>query len=203
MSDWKDFLTSGILEMYVMGHTSPEESLRVEEMAADHEEIRIELALIETTLQAYAQQHAVQPDPGIKPFLMATIDYIDRMEHGERPSFPPVLDAGSTLADYATWLDNEQFKLEEPLQEVQARIIGYSPHMTTAIVWLERGAPPETHTDELERFLIVEGTCNIMVGDEDNHLKAGDFFSIPLHRSHQVIVTSQQPCKVILQRIAA
>jgi mannose-6-phosphate isomerase-like protein (cupin superfamily) len=75
--------------------------------------------------------------------------------------------------------------------------------MTTAVVWLEHGAPPETHTNELEKFLIVEGTCNIIVDGRDHHLKPGDLFNIPLHLSHTVLVTSSITCKIILQRVAA
>jgi mannose-6-phosphate isomerase-like protein (cupin superfamily) len=203
MSVVNDFLASGILEMYVMGNTSDEENAQVEEMAAIYDEVKNELASIEHTLYEYAQQHAIAPDPTIKPFLMATIDYMDRLENGETPAFPPLLVADSKIEDYAEWLDNEDFALRGPLHEVHAKIIGYTPQMTTAIVWLEHGAPPEIHTNEVEKFLIVEGTCNIIVENQDNHLSPGDIFSIPLHLNHKVIVTSNHPCKIVLQRIAA
>lgn len=203
MSAWNDLLTSGILEMYVMGHTSPEENRYVEDMAARYEAVRAELDLIASTLESYAQLHAVEPDPTVKPFLMATIDYMDRLEKGEQPAYPPTLEAHSKIEDFALWLNSTDFSLTEPLRDIHAKIIAYTPQVTTAIVWLERGAPPEIHTDELEKFLIVEGTCNIVVGEQDNHLRPGDVFSIPLHLSHTVIVTSSQPCKIVLQRIAA
>ncbi len=59
------------------------------------------------------------------------------------------------------------------------------------------------HTHELEKFLILEGTCDITIEDEVYSLKAGDFLSIPLYNKHDVKVTSLNPCKAILQRIAA
>lgn len=203
MSELTDFLATGILEMYVMGYTTPEENLRVKSMATLHSQVKSEIEGIESTLVQYAMEHSVEPDPTIKPFLMATIDYMDRIGNGESPSFPPMLTPDSNVDDYAEWLNRKDLALEEPLNQIQARIIGYTPQVTTAIVWLEHGAPPETHTDELEKFLIVEGTCNIVVDGRDNYLQPGDVFSIPLYLSHTVMVTSVQPCKIILQRIAA
>ena len=84
-----------------------------------------------------------------------------------------------------------------------AKIIGYSAGAITAIVWIKKYAPQEVHDKEYERFLIVEGTCNIVVGDEVNQLVPGDYFAIPLFENHFVEVTSSIPCKVILQRVAA
>jgi mannose-6-phosphate isomerase-like protein (cupin superfamily) len=64
-------------------------------------------------------------------------------------------------------------------------------------------APDEIHDNEYEKFLIVEGECDITVGTNVHHLTPGNYFSIPLHATHSVKVTSKTPCKVILQRVAA
>ncbi len=90
------FIESGISELYVLGQISPGEKAQVEEMAALHEAVKEELDLIERTLEDYAFQHAITPDPTIKPFLMATIDYMERMAQGEAPSFPAGIASGLT-----------------------------------------------------------------------------------------------------------
>jgi mannose-6-phosphate isomerase-like protein (cupin superfamily) len=64
-------------------------------------------------------------------------------------------------------------------------------------------SPAEIHHDEYERFLIVEGTCDITIEKKVHHLKSGDFLAIPLFANHTVKVTSNIPCKAILQRVAA
>lgn len=203
MTELEQYMESGILEMYVMGHTSPEENLEVEEMAARHAIVKNAIEEISITLEQFATRHAVAPDLTIKPFLMATIDYMERLGSGEVASFPPELHTGSVIEDYREWLDRKDLELNEPLQVIHAKIIGYTPKMTTAFVWLELGAPPETHTDEFEKFLVLEGTCNIRIDGEDNHLKAGDVLIIPLFKEHSVQVTSACPCKILLQRVAA
>ena len=64
-------------------------------------------------------------------------------------------------------------------------------------------APQEVHDNEYKKFLIVEGTCDIVIGENAHSLVPGDVLEIPLHTTHFGRVTSSMPCKVILQRIAA
>ncbi|MEI8279596.1 MAG: cupin domain-containing protein [Bacteroidota bacterium] len=203
MSEVRAFIASGILEMYVLGQTTPEESALVEKMATEHIAIRKEINEISYALESYAQTQAVEPDPILKPFLMATVDYMERMNKGEVPAFPPQLHPKSTISDYDEWLPRSELYPAKPLINVNASILGYSPEITTAIVWLKLGTPPETHTHEYEKFLIVEGTCDITIGNEVHNMKPGDVLTIPMHISHHVNVTSPYPCKIILQRIAA
>ncbi|MBA3828187.1 MAG: cupin domain-containing protein [Taibaiella sp.] len=203
MNDLKEFIESGILEMYVLANASPEEILLVEQMAAVHEEVRNEIVEISKAVEKYAELHAEEPDPVAKIFIIATIDYMARMKNGETPSLPPVLHTGSKIADYAEWLNRKDLELTEPLEYAEARIIGYTPEATTAIIWLKYGAPPEMHTDEMEKVLVVEGNCEIIIGGEVNVMAPGDVLMIPLFKSHHVKVTSDFPCKIILQRAAA
>ena len=198
-----DYIQSGILEMYVSGITTPEETKEVEEMAAKYAEVRAEIDKISKDIELYAEMHAVTPSPTIKPFLMASIDYSERLKNGESPSFPPALNDNSKIADYKEWLDRKDIFKPEDFTDFHAKIIGYTPQMITAVIWIGQMAPDETHDDEHEKFLILEGTCDITVGNDVHHLKAGDYFAIPLHKTHMLKVTSDIPCKAILQRIAA
>jgi mannose-6-phosphate isomerase-like protein (cupin superfamily) len=203
MSNLLEYIESGILEMYVMGITSPEESIEVEAMAKKHPEIRSEIATISKNLELYSELHALQPAPTIKPFLMASIDYMERMKKGEKPSYPPQLNEYSKIQDYKEWLERPDIILPSDFSHFYAKIIGNTPEMITAVIWIGKMAPPEVHKDEYEKFLILEGTCDITISDKVHHLKAGDYLAIPLHETHMVQVTSDVPCKAILQRIAA
>lgn len=202
MKTGKEYIDSGILEQYVLGCTSTEESMEVERRAAQDAAIKQEIALISAALLTYAGCDAIEPNPVIKPFLMATIDYTERLKNGEPASFPPLLNEGALIADYAPWL-NRSDMVTPGTADVYAKIIGYTPEVISAIVWIKDYAPQEVHDNEYEKFLIVEGTCEIMVGDDVHALQPGDYFQIPLHKTHLVKVTSAIPCKVILQRLAA
>jgi len=203
MSAVKDYIESGILEQYVLGHTSAEETAMVRKMSAEHEEVRLALDDIQDVMESYALANAVTPPPTIKPFLLASVDFAKRMQNGEQPSLPPTLHTGSKKADYTIWLERPDMTLPEDFEHFYARIIGHTPQETTAIVWIEHLAPEELHHDEYEKFLVLEGTCDIVIGTEVHALVPGDFLAIPLHKTHEVRVTSDEPCKVILQRTAA
>lgn len=199
----KNYIDSGILELYVLGVASAMENEEVEKMASSYPEIRSEIEQIAMSMEAFGKHHGVSPDPTIKPFLMAMVDYMERLKNGESASFPPLLHQGSAITEYAEWINRKDIFLPDDFEDIHAKIIGYTPAVTTAIVWIKEGAPEEIHDDELENFLILEGSCNITIDGKPHHLVAGNFLSIPLYKKHDVKITSFIPCKLILQRIAA
>ena len=199
----ENFLESGIILAYVLGNATLEEAALVEMMAGQHPEIRFEINATEETLETYAMAHAIAPPPTVKPFLRATLDYTERMMKGESPAAPPHLNALSKISDYSEWLDRKDFILPTDFDGVYAKIFGYTPEAISAVVWIKEAAPYEVHDDEFEKFLVLEGTCDITIAGEVHQLKAGDYLAIPLYKDHMVKVTSSNPCKVILQRIAA
>lgn len=198
----QEYIESGILERYVLGTASLAEQKEVEERAAADPTIQQEINAISEAFETLALQHAIAPDPIIRPFLMATINYTERLQNGEPVTEPPLLNEKSTPSDYESWLSRTDM-VSPGTEDVFAKIIGHSEKALTAIVWLKKMAPQEVHDDEHERFLIIEGTCDIVVGESIHQLVPGDYFAIPLHSNHHIKVTSSIPCKVILQRVAA
>ncbi|MBC7450965.1 MAG: cupin domain-containing protein, partial [Cytophagales bacterium] len=188
------------LEIYVLGETSLKETMEVETMASEYVEIQKEIERISIAFEAYAEAHAVDPNSTIKPFILAGIDYSERMKNGEPVSFPPNLNEASRIEDYVAWLNRADMFLPDDFNEIYAKIIGYTPKAITAIVWIKNGAPEEMHHHEYEKFLIVEGTCDIHIGGTLHQLTAGDYCRMPLNIPHHVRISSDNPCKLILQR---
>lgn len=203
MKSVEQILASGLLELYVIGDLSDQDSSLVEAKLIEFPALKKELHNIELSLEQYAFANAVEPDPTLKGMTIAVANYTTRLESGEAAVNPPSLHEGSKISDFEQWLDRPNMQEPEEYDSMYGRIIGSNEEKTTLIVWLKDGAPDETHTDELEKFLIVEGTCDITIGDKVHSLKAGDFLSIPLHINHNVRVTSTTRCKVILERAAA
>lgn len=69
MENLKAFIESGVLELYVLGDLSPEETLRVKELASQYQEVRDELAAIEYAMEEFAMQNAVQPSEDVEAKL--------------------------------------------------------------------------------------------------------------------------------------
>ncbi len=203
MIDISTYIESGILELYVLRNLTEAQIVDVERLAVAYPAIAQEIFEIEVSLEQYALSQPLQPCIMAKPTIFSTIDFMERMTKGEPASFPPLLHEGSQISDYAEWLDREDMQLPNDFVDFHGKIIAHNEIASTLIVWLKVGSPAETHTNELESFLIVEGTCTITIDEDKFYLKAGDLLSIPLFKSHFVQVTSLYPCKVILQRAAA
>lgn len=205
MKELEDFMTSGILELYVLGDTSPEEDAVVQTMLSSYpDEISNEIAQICDALESIANRHAIEPDPIIKPFLLAKIDYMDRLQAGEPFVLVPELTEHSKIDDFKEWINRPDMIAPADFDGVFAKMLSHTDQLTAALVWLREMAPQEVHDDQYERFLILEGTCDITIEDHGTHsLQKGSFLQIPLHKSHHVIVTSATPCKILLQRVAA
>ncbi len=203
MSRLTEFIESGILELYASGQASVQEVKEVELMLATYPEVKSELNEINKAIEQYALFNAVEPDPTIKPFLLATIDFMERLDLGEEPGNPPLINEGSKIADYTEWIERKDLQLNVELNEFHAHILANNKEALTAFVWLRNGSPAETHKNLYEKFLVLEGSCDITIGETVHSLVPGDMLSIPLHVSHFVKVTSEIPCKVLLQRIAA
>jgi mannose-6-phosphate isomerase-like protein (cupin superfamily) len=203
MTNINEYIASGILELYVLGVTTNEENEELESLLLIHPELKEELNIISETIEAYALENAISVDPTIKPFLLAKIDYTERLTNGEQPTYPPELNKNSNISDYSPWINRTDMYLPEDFKDFHAKIIGHTPEVTTAIIWIKQMAPQEVHKNEFEKFLILEGTCELTIEDEVYHLKAGDYLAIPLYKKHDLKITSSIPCKAILQRIAA
>ncbi len=203
MNNVVKFIESGIIESYVLGLASPDEQKEVELMASMHTEVNEEIENISRSLQTVSAHNAPQPNSTVRPLIMATVDYVERIKHGEAPSDPPILNENSQLLDYQEWLSRPDMILPDDFNDIFIKIIAHTPQAISAIVWIEEETPYEVHEAEYEKFLIVEGTCDIIIDEKPHSLVAGDYMSIPLHSGHIVKVTSTIPCKVILQRVAA
>jgi mannose-6-phosphate isomerase-like protein (cupin superfamily) len=203
MNTVEEYINSGILEIYVLGMTSAEETVKVNEMAAKFVEIRTEIEEISKALEIDSSKKSFGPNETVKPYLMAVVDYTERLKGGEPMTFPPILTKESKIIDFEEWTSRADMVLTDDFENMYAKLIGHNPEATTAISWIKSHTPLEVHETELERFLILEGSCDITIGADIHSLKAGDFIAIPLHIGHSLVVTSNIPCKVILQRVAA
>jgi mannose-6-phosphate isomerase-like protein (cupin superfamily) len=193
---------SGLLELYIFGVLEGRELALVNEALAEFPALQKDLLEIENSLLKYIETVSPAPHGAVQPLLLATLDYKERLRKGEQPVTAPLLNENSRIEDYAQWLTDPGMVAPEGFDAMFAKIIAFEPDKTTAIVWLRYGAPDETHTNEYEKFLIVEGSCEITIGREVYIMKAGDYLTIPLFINHNVRVISEIPCKIILQRVA-
>lgn len=202
MSELGEFIDSGILEMYVLGMTSKEEHQQVEQMAAKYPPVARELQELRRVLEKLGSIDPLTPPAQVKASVMAGVNYMKRLEEGELPEMPPLLSKKTGVEDFQPWLERSDFQLPEDAPDLYARVMGQNHDRTTSLVWARKDIEPEVHRHEYESFLVVEGACEVFVGESSRILRAGDFLSIPLNVEHSAQVFSQVPCKFILERVA-
>lgn len=192
-------ITMDLIEQYVLGQLDVEQSRLVEAAGVKDSEVRSTIDALREGLEQEVRQNAVAPPAGVKERLLSRLE----IPETQRLDWPPVIHAGSKVTDFARWIDGPGMDRPADAEEVHAIPFADNAQGMSALVWLVQGSPEETHTDLVEKFLIVEGTCEISMRGEVFSLSPGDVLSIPLYTAHSVKVTSLIPCKVILQRIAA
>ncbi|HEU5365488.1 MAG TPA: hypothetical protein VFU62_08145, partial [Hanamia sp.] len=74
----EEFISSGLLELYAMRISSPEETQIVEETIKQYPELKQELDDIEISLEKYAQVNAIVPPISAKEKIMNRVFAEDR-----------------------------------------------------------------------------------------------------------------------------
>ncbi|MFL5810220.1 MAG: anti-sigma factor domain-containing protein [Flavisolibacter sp.] len=68
-----DIISSGLLELYVTGAATPEERIEVEQWAMQYPEVKQELENIQSALETYIFENAIQPGADVKRKIMSQI----------------------------------------------------------------------------------------------------------------------------------
>lgn len=68
-----EYISSGILESYVLGVATPEERKEVEMYASTYPEIKLELEAIEKAMHSYVTEHSITPPPRLKDKILAQL----------------------------------------------------------------------------------------------------------------------------------
>ena len=68
---------------------------------------------------------------------------------------------------------------------------------TSFVIWIKKGVKSHKHEKHSEVLYIMEGEGNMKVDDKTFTIKKGDYFRIPKNTYHSLVVTSQNPVKVI------
>ncbi|RYE36812.1 MAG: anti-sigma factor [Sphingobacteriaceae bacterium] len=70
MEDIKQYIESGILELYVLGNLAPQEKREVEEYAANYPAIKQELNDISRTMELFADHNAIEPRESLRETIV-------------------------------------------------------------------------------------------------------------------------------------
>lgn len=169
----------------------------------------VELDKTEAALLAFAELHAVTPPLSMRDRILGNLYKLAELQK-KRQYF--TLDNLPLLTADVNWLDwEEAVKCIEPPEEfedVYVHLLEDNEQRELSIVWVKDQIPEEVHYDVLESFILLEGTCECHVIQEDGskrtvRMREGDYISFKLGEIHEIHITSAEPAKAILQWLRA
>ena len=92
MEEVKEYIESGILELYVLGQLSVPESNEVEEMANKYSEIKAEVLAIELAMENYAQHNSIVPPAKLESQLFDKLGFKNTQQIIAEPKTVPLYD---------------------------------------------------------------------------------------------------------------
>jgi mannose-6-phosphate isomerase-like protein (cupin superfamily) len=132
--------------------------------------------------------------------LENVLQRVNAIEAARATDEPPFLNAASRAEDYVRWTQPAWEEVLASAEDLYCRRIGKSDDTTTYLVKMCSGIPAETHTDEIERIMILQGECEFVIGEQRLAVGPGDQFAIPLYLPHSAVLTGSEPCMFIVQR---
>jgi anti-sigma-K factor RskA len=76
----REYIESGVLELYIFDQLSEAERKEVEAMCAQYPEVLFELEAIQASVNGYATSHKRNPDPALKQRILSKLDLADAAE---------------------------------------------------------------------------------------------------------------------------
>jgi mannose-6-phosphate isomerase-like protein (cupin superfamily) len=200
--DAQTIIDSEILTDYVLGACTEDERREIEMAAIFFPTVAAELASLRN-LDAFLVMRGA-----INPPVAARSRFLSFMEAAEMPTdgwslIVPPLSSASKPADFAAWVDRVKPEAIHPGINLNAIPLATDDGILTLYVVLTEGLEEETHLFDIERFLVLEGTCYVELDNEKIYLNPGDFYNVKKYTTHKVVVTSDIPCKLIVQQLAA
>jgi mannose-6-phosphate isomerase-like protein (cupin superfamily) len=194
----KEYIESGILELYALDLLQASEKAEVEKVISIYPEVQHELNSIHLAMEKYAASTAVTPPLHMKEKVKKAISNLEKEQTMHLNDLPLL----SRFSDHQSWLKLVKDYIPEEVED--GRFIKFLHHTDELIQMLLVSTTEfedEIHDDLHESFLILEGKCKCTVDGEVYYMEAGEYTEIPLHAIHKVEMVSPRVV-AILQRIA-
>ena len=196
----KEYISSGIIELYAMNALSPLQMKEVEQMATAHSEVAEEIFQVQESLNTYAASHARDPRPLLRTEIMEAI--ANTIDKHREIQFPPLISENSGVEEWLTYLNDNTIAPPEDYDMLHLQYLPGNEKQITYVAWAKKGAVvEESHNDENEFLLMLKGRCSVTINGKPGYYREGDIVFIPKGAVHRAEVLSDEPMLLIGQRI--
>lgn len=167
--------------------------------------VESDIELTEDALIRFAQEHAAPPSASLRQSILSKLS---RFNLTNKTRSILDLDNLPLLDDNSNWLDWEDavknIMPPENFGELHLYPLESNDDRQLFVAWVKSFIDQEVHHDLIESFLLLEGSCECHITDPDGttrsvRLGVGDFISMLPGQTHDVVITSPEPAKAILQ----
>lgn len=192
------YIESGIIEEFCLGLLSDDQAKEVMANASLFPEIQQEIEQTEEALAAYAH---TPPRPALREQVLKALSDV-RSEEKINPKNPPPIHRYSNAAKWNEALSGIEPNLEH--NGLKLFFLRKTKESQLYIAWLRSELVEDAHhrNEFQESFLILEGTCECILGNQTIQLRPGDYVDIPFDTPHTIKVTSTANgfLKALIQR---
>lgn len=165
----------------------------------------LEIQQTEDAILRFAEAHAISPDPNLKNKILEKIRSLNDFKNNREPldlNKLPLLNSSSNWMDWQEAV--KEIKPPEHFNGIHLHSLESSPQRELFVAWVKEYVDEEVHMDIIESFILLEGTCECHITDANGNarvvrMSAGDYISMHTGEMHDVIITSLEPAKAILQ----
>ena len=202
----EEYLASGIIEMYCLDMATPEEAKELERLCAQYPAVRKELEEAQSALVSFSKIYERKPPGHMGGRILNSVEELKlngatlSPQTGMLSEFIGI----SEYSDIGKWqkltgaISPPTTTFDENGNPIYELYNGGNKML--AIMWVNKEVAEEIHDDLTESFLILEGRCTCIIGNEAVDMGPGSFRNIPLYTNHNLKVTSKGPVKLIFTR---
>lgn len=164
-----------------------------------------ELDKAELVLQRFAEAHAQTPPLSMRDKILGKIKKLNNQAQNRQKIS---LNAVPLLTSDANWLDWQAAVAHilppDGYEGVHLEPIREDDKVQIFVAFVKEHIEEEVHTDLMESFILLEGSCECLIKNEDGaqrrvHMREGDRIEFQLGEIHDIYITSAKPAKAILQ----
>ena len=164
-----------------------------------------EIELTEDALIRFAQEHAIPPSGFLRQSILSKLSRFNLARKNR-----DILNLNNLplINEDSNWLDWEDAVKDimppENFGDLHLHPLESNDERQLFIAWVRSFIDEEVHHDLIESFVLLEGTCECHITDADGtarvvRMGVGDFISMLPGETHDVVITSPEPAKAILQ----
>ncbi|MFI5135487.1 MAG: cupin domain-containing protein [Chitinophagales bacterium] len=103
-----------------------------------------------------------------------------------------------SFSSFAQNVDNlPALKQKQPYDNIATQVIRSDSNFTSTVIWIKKEVTPHYHASHTEQVYVIEGTGQMLVGNDHFDVGPGDIIYIPKGTIHALRVTSKLPMKVL------